>query len=184
MTLCLEAIDNPVICRISVYKSETKYTQTRCRLLIRIKTLWSTYFCKAMTIIAFFVVRRKVSDHFCLRSNRKFTSPKKVTSTLKSDVLVFGGQMENTKAIYTPSFFKVEDVDIIYEFLQRNSFGTIITVGSDGSPNISRIPFLFKREGSTLKGYGHMAYANPQWKQLQELESNSTIEFFKIIDLK
>ena len=84
--------------------------------------------------------------------------------------------MENTKAIYSPNFFRIQDLEVIHAFLQKNSFGTIITIADD-NPVITRVPFMIKRESNTTKLIGHIAYANLLWKTLKGLEEKSNVYF-------
>lgn len=65
--------------------------------------------------------------------------------------------------MYIPKQFKVEDFEEIKEFLQMNSFGTVITT-KKGKPIATHLPLQFIKEGEDYYITGHMAYGNPQWR--------------------
>lgn len=70
--------------------------------------------------------------------------------------------------MYTPPHYQMNDVNEIYEFIDENSFGILITRNS-GKLNGTHIPILLKRdEGERGFLYGHIAKANPQWKNSEE----------------
>ncbi|KAF0822107.1 FMN-binding negative transcriptional regulator [Cytobacillus firmus] len=65
--------------------------------------------------------------------------------------------------MYIPKYYKVTDADEIWEFVQSNSFGTIVTV-KQGRPIAAHLPLQLIKEGDTCYLTGHMAYGNPQWR--------------------
>lgn len=65
--------------------------------------------------------------------------------------------------IYTPAHFKIDDQEVINQFVKDNPFATLI---SDNS-FITKIPLLFKKEGNILVLEGHMARANPHVQYLK-----------------
>lgn len=65
--------------------------------------------------------------------------------------------------MYVPKHFKVSDFDEIREFIQENSFGTIVTT-KEGKPIATHLPLELYKQGDDYYITGHMAYANPQWK--------------------
>jgi transcriptional regulator len=67
--------------------------------------------------------------------------------------------------MYVPPAFAVTDRDTLHAFVEANSFGQLVSV-LDGVPFVSHLPFLLDRESNTL--IGHMAKANPQWRQLAD----------------
>ncbi|MBT2215586.1 FMN-binding negative transcriptional regulator [Virgibacillus dakarensis] len=69
--------------------------------------------------------------------------------------------------MYIPKYFKVTDFDEIREFIQRNSFGTIVTT-KQGKPIASHLPLELHKQGEDCYITGHVAYANPQWKTLED----------------
>jgi transcriptional regulator len=68
--------------------------------------------------------------------------------------------------MYIPKHFKVTDFDEIREFIQRNSFGTIVTT-KQGKPIATHLPLELHKLGDDYFVTGHMAYANPQWKTFE-----------------
>lgn len=71
--------------------------------------------------------------------------------------------------MYIPKYFKVKNIDEIWDFVQTNSFGTIVTT-KEGKPIASHLPLgLNKKDGDTYIT-GHMAYGNPQWRTFETCE--------------
>lgn len=71
--------------------------------------------------------------------------------------------MERRIAMYIPKYFKVNNVEEILGFIQKNSFGTIITT-EQGKPIATHLPLQLIKEEETYYITGHMAYGNPQWR--------------------
>ncbi|MFC6040381.1 FMN-binding negative transcriptional regulator [Paenisporosarcina macmurdoensis] len=71
--------------------------------------------------------------------------------------------------MYIPKYFKVTNFDEIQEFVQMNSFGTLITT-KKGKPIATHLPLQLMKEEDTYFITGHMAYGNPQWKTLETCE--------------
>ena len=69
--------------------------------------------------------------------------------------------------LYRPTHFRVDDPDLLYAFIERNAFGTLVCSGDDGL-DVSHIPFLPERDASGIRLLGHMARANPQWEALAQ----------------
>lgn len=65
--------------------------------------------------------------------------------------------------MYIPKYFKVNNVEEILGFIQKNSFGTIITT-EQGKPIATHLPLQLIKEEETYYITGHMAYGNPQWR--------------------
>src|SRR5699024_1486079 len=72
--------------------------------------------------------------------------------------------------MYTPKNFSVTDKNEIIEFIEKNSFGTIVTI-DQGRPTATQLPFLLYQVEDELCVTSHFAYANNQWKTLEESES-------------
>ena len=72
--------------------------------------------------------------------------------------------------MYIPKYFKVENVDEVWDFVQESSFGTIVTT-EQGKPIASHLPLQLSREGDTTYITGHMAYGNPQWRTFENNEN-------------
>ncbi|WP_028402367.1 FMN-binding negative transcriptional regulator [Ectobacillus panaciterrae] len=71
--------------------------------------------------------------------------------------------------MYIPKYFRVTDIDEIREFVQMNSFGTIVTT-KQGKPIATHLPLQLIKEGDTYYITGHMAYGNPQWGTFETCE--------------
>lgn len=71
--------------------------------------------------------------------------------------------MEGRITMYIPKYFKVNNVEEILGFIQKNSFGTIITT-EQGKPIATHLPLQLIKEEETYYITGHMAYGNPQWR--------------------
>ncbi|MCR6105664.1 FMN-binding negative transcriptional regulator [Salipaludibacillus agaradhaerens] len=65
--------------------------------------------------------------------------------------------------MYIPKYFKVNNVDEIIDFVQKNSFGTIVTTEL-GKPIATHLPLQLIKEEDTYYITGHMSYGNPQWR--------------------
>lgn len=69
--------------------------------------------------------------------------------------------------MYISKAFQETDRDTLYQFIRDNSFGLLITTGSDGVPVATHVPIELQldTEGQ-FRLVGHLAKANPQWKLL------------------
>lgn len=69
--------------------------------------------------------------------------------------------------MYIPAAFAQADLDQCCAFIQQHSFGLLISQ-VEGEPFASHLPFLLDRSagphGSLI---GHLALANPQWRQAE-----------------
>ena len=77
--------------------------------------------------------------------------------------------------MYTPKHFKVSDFEEIREFVQANSFGTLVTT-KNGQPVATHLPMQLANEKNAFYVTGHMAYGNPQWKTF-EINENVLVIF-------
>ncbi|OZU89672.1 protease [Virgibacillus indicus] len=68
--------------------------------------------------------------------------------------------------MYIPKHFKVTDFAEIKEFIQHNSFGTIVSTEQD-KPIATHLPLELHKQGDDYYITGHFAYANPQWKTFE-----------------
>ncbi|MBD7909632.1 FMN-binding negative transcriptional regulator [Sporosarcina gallistercoris] len=68
--------------------------------------------------------------------------------------------------MYIPKYFKVENFDEILDFVQDNSFVTIVTT-EQGKPIATHLPLQVITEGDTYYITGHMAYGNSQWRTFE-----------------
>ncbi|PAQ15523.1 protease [Bacillaceae bacterium SAOS 7] len=71
--------------------------------------------------------------------------------------------------MYIPKYFKVTSIDEIEEFIQKHSFGTLVTA-KQGRPIATHLPFGLTKKGDDYYITGHMAYGNPQWRALETCE--------------
>lgn len=67
--------------------------------------------------------------------------------------------------MFIPGHFEVTDMDEVRDFIQKNSFGMIITT-DQGRPIATHLPLELKEEDGDYCISGHFAKANPQWKTL------------------
>jgi len=67
--------------------------------------------------------------------------------------------------MYVPQAFAETDIAVLHDFMVQNNFATLVTVAKT-SAVASHLPLLLDRT-TGLQGrlIGHMARANPQWKQ-------------------
>ncbi|KMY53831.1 protease [Bacillus sp. FJAT-27231] len=71
--------------------------------------------------------------------------------------------------MYIPKYFKETSMDEIEEFIQKHSFGTLVTT-KQGRPIATHIPLYLEKDVDEGNYYitGHMAYGNPQWRTFEE----------------
>lgn len=69
--------------------------------------------------------------------------------------------------MYIPKHYKVTDFDEISEFIQNNSFGTIVTT-KQGKPIATHLPLELHKQEDDYYITGHFAYANPQWRTIED----------------
>jgi transcriptional regulator len=68
--------------------------------------------------------------------------------------------------MYIPAHFAETDVPKLHDFIEQNSFGLLVTQVDD-LPFATHLPFLLDRStGPHGRLLGHMARANPQWRQV------------------
>jgi transcriptional regulator len=71
--------------------------------------------------------------------------------------------------MYIPAAFAKTDQTQLHDFVERHSFGLLVSL-VDGAPFASHLPFLLERTSGPLgRLVGHMARANPQWRQADGL---------------
>ncbi|WLI29455.1 FMN-binding negative transcriptional regulator [Pseudomonas rhodesiae] len=69
--------------------------------------------------------------------------------------------------MYTPRAFALDDLPEIQQLIQHTRLAQLVSVGEDGL-QASHLPLLLNPdEGANGTLYGHMAKANPQWRDLQ-----------------
>lgn len=62
--------------------------------------------------------------------------------------------------MYIPKYFKVIDINEIWDFIRTNSFGTLVTT-KQGTPIATHLPLELNKLGGDYYITGHMAYRNP-----------------------
>ncbi len=68
--------------------------------------------------------------------------------------------------MYIPAAFAEADQTKLHDFIERYSFGLLMSQ-VDGRPFASHLPFLLERTaGPHGRLIGHMARANPQWQEI------------------
>ncbi len=66
--------------------------------------------------------------------------------------------------MYTPPYYKNENVENVLDFVEKNSFGILISQ-SNSKLLATHIPLEFdKNENGQTILVGHISKANPQWK--------------------
>ncbi|WP_026309412.1 FMN-binding negative transcriptional regulator [Niabella aurantiaca] len=68
--------------------------------------------------------------------------------------------------MYIPAINRMNDPEEILSFIERFSFGTIISAAADGLPTATHLPFLVERQGTSFDLISHFAKTNPQWKEI------------------
>lgn len=66
--------------------------------------------------------------------------------------------------MYIPKHFKMEDEELIVDFIEKNSFGMLVSQ-HNGEPYATHLPLTLKKEEGLL--YGHFARPNGQWKDIE-----------------
>jgi transcriptional regulator len=68
--------------------------------------------------------------------------------------------------MYVPDYFAETDLAVLHEFIEKHSFGQLVSQ-VDGVPFATHLPFLLQRAtGQCGCLIGHLARANPQWMQM------------------
>ena len=65
--------------------------------------------------------------------------------------------------MYRPTAFDVADRDDLYDMVEQETFGHLVSVGPQGLDSTG-LPFLLDRSDGRLRG--HLARANPHWRSL------------------
>ena len=65
--------------------------------------------------------------------------------------------------MYRPASFVETDLTALDALVERDNFITLITV-RDGTPVVSHLPVLYRRDGDRIELHGHWARPNPQAK--------------------
>lgn len=69
--------------------------------------------------------------------------------------------------MYTPSSFKEENPDVLFEFIKKYNFGVLFSQHFE-SPEATHLPFLInKKQGEKGALIAHFAKANKHWRKLE-----------------
>jgi transcriptional regulator len=70
--------------------------------------------------------------------------------------------------MYLPSAFRESDPAKLFEFIEQNSFGLLVSQAGQ-EPFATHLPFLLKRSlGPSGSLIGHLARANPHWREAED----------------
>jgi transcriptional regulator len=64
--------------------------------------------------------------------------------------------------MFIPSDFVETDLTWLDRLLARDAFVTVVTTGSDGLPQVTLLPVVYRRDGDDILIEGHWARPNPQ----------------------
>lgn len=78
-----------------------------------------------------------------------------------------GSEVRGASTMYIPADFVETNLTKLHDFIERHSFGLLVS-SVEIAPFATHLPFLLER-GSGPHGtlVGHMARANPQWRELE-----------------
>jgi transcriptional regulator len=64
--------------------------------------------------------------------------------------------------MFIPADFVETDLAWLDRLLERDAFVTVVSTGSDGLPQVTLLPVLYRRDGQEILIEGHWARPNPQ----------------------
>jgi transcriptional regulator len=67
--------------------------------------------------------------------------------------------------LYQPPHFAVGQRDLALELMRRHPLATIVSAAAGGEPMVSHAPLVADARGEAMLLHGHLAKANPHWKQ-------------------
>ena len=67
--------------------------------------------------------------------------------------------------MYIPKHFKIDDDEVIYDFIEKYSFATLFSQ-HNGEPYATHLPLMLNKSEHAL--YGHFALPNEQWKDAED----------------
>lgn len=70
--------------------------------------------------------------------------------------------------MYIPKYFKINDREVMYKFIEENSFATLFSQ-HNGKSYATHLPLILDKENQML--YGHFAIQNSQWKDAANQEA-------------
>ncbi|MCM3601785.1 FMN-binding negative transcriptional regulator [Robertmurraya korlensis] len=66
--------------------------------------------------------------------------------------------------MYIPNHFKIDDEEVIYEFMEKYGFATLFTQHK-GEPYATHLPLMLNKSEKAI--YGHFARPNEQWRDVE-----------------
>ncbi|MBP0500889.1 FMN-binding negative transcriptional regulator, partial [Mycobacterium tuberculosis] len=64
--------------------------------------------------------------------------------------------------MFIPADFVETDLTWLDRLLERDAVVTVVSTGSDGLPQVTLLPVLYRRDGQEILIEGHWARPNPQ----------------------
>jgi transcriptional regulator len=80
------------------------------------------------------------------------------------DTANYKGLIKEELIMYIPKHFKLDDEEVIYDFIEKYSFATLFSQ-HNGEPYATHLPLTLNKAESAL--YGHFARPNEQWKDIE-----------------
>jgi transcriptional regulator len=71
--------------------------------------------------------------------------------------------------LYIPPAFRIDDPQVLLDFMRENAFGTLVSSGEAGL-HVSHVPFIAEIEDGRMRLLSHVARNNPQWEALERAE--------------
>lgn len=72
--------------------------------------------------------------------------------------------------MYAAKSFREERLPVLHDFMRQNGFAALVTAGNEGM-RASHVPLILDTTaGSHVRLIGHVARANPQWRDLVDAE--------------
>ncbi|AMX00293.1 FMN-binding negative transcriptional regulator [Rummeliibacillus stabekisii] len=78
--------------------------------------------------------------------------------------------------MYIPKYYKETNMEEIKEFIQGNSFGTVVST-EKGKPIATHLPLELHKEDNKYYITGHMAYGNPQWRTFENEDDSILVMY-------
>lgn len=75
--------------------------------------------------------------------------------------------------MYIPKYFRIDDEEVIYDFIEKYSFATLVSQ-HNGEPYATHLPLMFYKSERAL--YGHFARPNEQW---MDVENQQVLAIFQ-----
>lgn len=79
--------------------------------------------------------------------------------------------------MYIPKRYQITDVKEVKRFIEKNSFGIIVTQ-SEHKPIATHVPLLLNQAGDTDYLTTHLAIGNPQWQSIKKEPNQNVLVIF------